>query len=673
VHEAKQAFNESGWANRPAKATFALCFATLIPAFINLITLALLFPFAWSSLALDVLALLLAIYLLKLIFKSKKSWVASVRWWIVAIIMLFWASICPFVVAPKPIYLAILESDNPFSSKMLPLDNGGQSIGSVMLVTDLLRKHIAPLLKRHYPKQIRLLNRSEYANSTYYNLPALDTFIVDTPEPGEVIWKRSIYFPLDALFRGVGLQLTKRFPLDLRSQRTTGTIELSIGTHRECLLNFAYTQYRDTVPWNAVLVQSNQEESALTYVALLDSALQCFATGKTEQAVRMLENAARVVPESNLEAARLATLQYIVVRAFLGGNIGQLQSLPLLHRAYKVFDESTTDPRFSKRDPLINWLRNTLLGGYQDYAASGTFFDRIAKLKELPHVDDDQKSHFDILETNLKSHSPKALMALLKSQHYSAAELHFIKDMVYGSFTIESIGRISRVVSASTNLPQISLTENDEDLLMTEKLAAMSVGAKDALPIIQYIDSLLSHRTEVETDPYAREFLEAIRDDFPRMLEHLPLVDDLVGQQRSNSEVISDWRQLFTWIQTGSNVQAYAIGQQCEWWKMDYFYWFASWMQAAIVGIDQHNNPWKLSSDYPPVQFDFRTEMSQRGISCFVNDRNGSGEAFLPGLFCLTWYTKTMGLTEHQALEQQFEADTLMTFDTFLSGLYSAN
>jgi hypothetical protein len=51
----------------------------------------------------------------------------------------------------------------------------------------------------------------------------------------------------------------------------------------------------------------------------------------------------------------------------------------------------------------------------------------------------------------------------------------------------------------------------------------------------------------------------------------------------------------------------------------------------------------------------------------------GKGRSFIPGIFCLAWYSQELGLPDREKLRMQFEKETLLPFDTYLSSLYSTN
>ena len=463
---------------------------------------------------------------------------------------------------------------------------------------------------------------------------------------------QSIYFPLSTFVRLLEIHLAEPHLLtDLsKSEFSFGTF----GWEGGCLFDLAYTQDPELIPWNTVQVQNEQEDTVLTYTALLDRTLEFLATGRTEKAIRALEKAADVIPPSNLEAARLATLQYLIVQRFLAGNIGKLQSLPFLHRAYGLFFRATKDPRFSERDPLTNWIRNQLLDGYENWAWSAKFFDRISRLKLVPHTEDDQKSSFDILSESFKGVSYDELLKLLRDKKYSPEELLYIKEYVTGNFFLSSFPWSTRL----DDLPSKTFTEN--------QMAAL----KSEIEVIRFIDSLLAGNNILNSDPLTLHALEFIATEWPK----IPDTENKRDWEKAveqDAKAFPELRELALGLAVVENRapnSKFLNGMNFEWWKMEYLYWFLHWSEDALVEIHEHDSPW--ITNYPPTSHDMRELISKFGFDCFTRDMGGKGHTFIPGLFYLTWYARTLGLHEQEQLKKKFEEETLIPFETCLSSLY---
>jgi hypothetical protein len=307
-------------------------------------------------------------------------------------------------------------------------------------------------------------------------------------------------------------------------------------------------------------------------MALLDISLECFAGGRTEEAMRALDGAAAVVPSSTLEAARLATLQYLVTRACLSGNVGELQSLPLLHNAYDLFFLSRSDPRFSERDPLTNWLRQTLLTGYDHW--SWAFFDRLSQLWTIPHLDDKSESYFDVLRKRLQLMSYGELMQFVKSENLSPAELFYVEEYVTGK-------ALTSMLSGATSL----VTDRKAEVIghiahVNDRAAAKEWSTKwaeisrNVLPIIERIDSQLSRRGEVRAAPAKAQYFRILRDEIPRIAG----AKDEEGEEFFRALLKSypesqELRSLHAAFEIMENkVQSGDLekGLAGEWWKEDY-------------------------------------------------------------------------------------------------------
>jgi hypothetical protein len=64
-------------------------------------------------------------------------------------------------------------------------------------------------------------------------------------------------------------------------------------------------------------------------------------------------------------------------------------------------------------------------------------------------------------------------------------------------------------------------------------------------------------------------------------------------------------------------------------------------------------------------------EIKQYGIEVFTKDRGGKGQTFVPGLFCLAWYTEKCGGADAEMLKSEFQKQTLIPFDEFVESLKS--
>ena len=185
------------------------------------------------------------------------------RCWFTFGITFCFAAVCPFLTLPKPLYVAILTTNNPFTPKTSPINISRRTIATLFQVSHLdgIREWIAFQLSDHYPGNFRILRRTDKNPDSYYSLPLLKMFTMDTKEVGRVVWKRSIYLPSSVLSRDIRLHFPQAPALQLTSEK--GKMEFGInGWIGGWVFNFAYTQYPETYPWDAVVFQKEQEDSA---------------------------------------------------------------------------------------------------------------------------------------------------------------------------------------------------------------------------------------------------------------------------------------------------------------------------------------------------------------------------------------------------------------------------
>lgn len=655
----KRALKKSELVQQPATTIFIRYFEQFVFWAINLITVLLLCPFSWRSVILEGFVLLFALLLSRKWITPKRLGVLSLRWWAVTSIMFLFAAVCPFIIAAKPAYFAATESNNPFLSEVCPLESGGKSIGSVMVVSDvdLIRKKIASVLNKAFPANFRILERTDYESGSYYRLPIFKGFTTDPTEPSQRAWKKCVYFPWNQLRHTMHVSLVHPHPLSTGSEDEQNNIGFGFDVTTFGLVDFTYTQYPDTIPWDCVRMQKGQETAILSYAATLDRVLEHFAAGNGAEAVLGLESAAPKLPKSNLEGARLAVLHYGAMRFYLGGNIGELQSLPYLHRAYEVLLRSQADPRFSERDPLVNWLRAVLLAGYDKLAWSTCFFDRTSKLKEVPHLEEEQIGHTEELQSGFKRMSYDELLKSVQSNDRSAVELHIVRSLVFERFTHKWPIALNRMAAHGFNI---------------EIAGDCAVEAKRAIPIVEQVDSMLAQRYGLKMDKSLINFLEFVAYDLPKMAsaQNEKNADGQIEGLLKSNPLLSDWQILFSMSDNKTSIQMLQKGKEKEWWTMEYLNWFYGWGGNAISEAYSQKYPFHEHDPSPFGGPDTSELISKNGLDCFIRDMDGKGRTFLPGVFCMAWYAQEFNLPEAESLKAQFEQQTLIPFETYLSSLY---
>src|ERR1035438_2565602 len=290
------ASSDSWWAKVPKHYSDEVLFYL-----IDLSALLLIFPFAWRSTIPELMVVGLGGWCYLRFLKPYRSGGASFMRLVyavgLAVLVFGFVAFWPFIVAPKPVYVAVQESDNPFRSSMRFLQSGGKTIGSVIAVSDPVRKSLLSFLRTHLPSWARVLELSYCGSDSFYKVPILEHFLVDSRAPGDVTWQRSLYFPFNIAVRSVEIYPPESslLRLNLRGGEfppKQGRMQFMIsGRCEEGLLDCGYTQYPDTVPWNAVQIQPQVAGVMERYISFLDISLECFAEGRTEEAMRALDGA----------------------------------------------------------------------------------------------------------------------------------------------------------------------------------------------------------------------------------------------------------------------------------------------------------------------------------------------------------------------------------------------
>jgi hypothetical protein len=433
---------------------------------------------------------------------------------------------------------------------------------------------------------------------------------------------------------------------------------LSQGTGR--LIDFNYTQYPDTLPWDSVNINDGANISDLSYVAYLDRTLESFVTGAGEDALNVIEGAVDVRPPSNLEAARLATLQFVAFSQSLDGNVGALQSLPFLHRCYDLFSKSESDPRFSNRDPLTLWTRQTILRAYQN--SWPEFLDNILVLRKQFDTPTKMRTCFEDLEHRLRQMSFTELFEFVTSTNHTLCERFLIREVISSKLEsrYEKAMLIDRDQPGTFNsgaffvpIPGHPLRNLQPGTPQFAHVVKECVAiSREALPLVRETELPLINQGWLKPEASILKLVQFGATDLASVLTQpdflksgalRPLVGFItlfIAQAKQPSLPNSDW------------------------WTADYLLWYAHWSLAAIVEIENS----KTREPYPPeLGPAIRQQILTYGYKPFLKD--SKGRDFLPGLFCLAWYHTKFDLPGADSLVTQFETQARMPLDLYLSSL----
>jgi hypothetical protein len=651
----RSGLKETGLIQTPVEKVSGHLFGRLIFWALNLTTVLLLCPFTWRSIAFEATAFSLLIYVAFKSLKVKASQTASLRLWTVATIMFLVATMCPFIMTSRPLYITSTESNNPFDSSLQRIESDGREYCSVFLIShiDAPRETIASILCHLFPSSFRILTRTDIGTRAYYRLPIFRGFCAERKEPGQVTWKTTVYFPCNPHSFGFDALLQQQHPFGIGQKTADNTIQFSSSSTSFGLVNFTYTQYRDSIPWDCVFVPNGQERSTLLYAALLDRSLEFFLIGKLPEAMRGLNLAATAVPTSNLEAARVSCLQYAFSHFYLRGNIGALQSLPYLHRTYDLLLHSLGDSRFSDRDPLSQWLRDVLINGYDKLSWSAMFFDRSLTLNALPHLESEPQPYTAELQRKLSRLSFDEIADAAASNENSVLDLNYMRRFV--------LDRVYRIIEA-----QIHAGDGGNSFIK-----AVSNEAGRALPALETIDRQLARRHSLHVNDSANRLLEFLDHD----LEKLWAVDNSNTQHQlsvaklfQNSPLSTIFPNIEFFSKNRMGIEGLKNGKSAEWLDSRYLQWFFLWGSKAIRDATTIDKGQAARTSDPFWDYDLQEVISSNGLNCFTRDLDGNGCTFIPGVFCLALYEQSMGRKEEaDELKSEFEEQALLPFDVYVS------
>jgi hypothetical protein len=590
-------------------------------------------------------------------FVNPKKHATTLRFILLVFSMSVVFALCPFLTLPKPIYVGFSENLISSGESAMVLKDGNQAFGSAFLLAqlDLPRRVISESLAAMFHDSFRIVTDHQQNDAQYMMLPIFDQFVIQSPPASDVPFTKSIFLPVDSLAFSMQLDLRNEPADDLFR-----TNHLEIGTDLSSFpfIDFAYDQFPETIPWEAVLVQKGQEKSTLHYVSLLDRSLELLVVGKITDGLSLLDSAARLLPSQNIEGARLATLKLAFVELCLSGNIASLQSIPYLHKAYASAIESQHDVRFSATDPLANWVRTKLLDSYRDFDWTGQFFDRIEVLEQMPHIEE-KKPFTRNLENFIFAKSFDELMDDFNTNKYTTAELYAMRWLCLEKFCGWMLYQGSM---ANTNVSE------------EHRLDAVSSAARPAAVIIQRLDTLINNQhNSLKASPQLGQFLKFFTNDFARFGEETNPA--IYTQEFLQFMSLSHFATAIT-----NTMAAWSMANRIppekpafsEWWTTGYLSWFSFWCSDATIEISNANHPDKLL-DEPELRIlnsrYVKHVLERFGPDVFSKDRGGSGVAFMPGLFILTWYADTLHLDSAPGLKAAFQKESLITFDTFLARL----
>ena len=654
----RNAIKESDIVQEPIKSVFSHHLNNFILAIISLLAALLVFPFSTRSITIESVALAISISASLFFCKSKKG-ATRLRFWVVVITMTVIAAICPFLAFPKPLYVAVVDSDNPLNASVGTLHSGTESIGSTLLLphSDFLRQVIASILGKAFPDQFRLVMRAKQGGFCYYKLPVFKEFILDSGDKDDIPSLKSIYFPVDVQKFMFELDFDYYEPGNTHFDPNTANMSFGSLPFSGSLLDFAYNQYPETIPWEGVEIQQGEEIRTLTYAALLDRSLEYIAIGSHEAGLNALDTATAIVPAQNIEGARLAALKLEFTKLTIGGNIGCLQLLPYLHKTYDLFLESKHDIRFSQKDPLSNWLQQVLHENYEDFVWTAQFFDRLSIINNIPHVEK-QQPFTKQLGSDIACKSYDELINNIKSNTYSTAELHFLRSCTFDMWKTHLL----------SDLP--SLIRNPS--LHDEFLKRMSDESESAMFFLAIIDSSLSRSGSLRTNPQLNRFfancvniikdLEIGNNTDRKRMKFLQIAKRILGG--------GTFVDLFGTLASGP---PYKIPNHSnsDWWTSDYLTWFSfmSFSAGAEIGCNAYPDEQGAFAKQFNSEHYFRQMLSKQGPGFFLRDCGGEGRIFLPSLFILTWYSQQLELEDCDNLKAEFKAKSQISFDSYFTTL----
>lgn len=653
-------FNDSDIVNSPFYTIGRYICGWLFWGVLSTIEFLFICPLSWRCITADIVgaAAIAGITLFR--FRGKGNPFALKYWWFSALLVAAITAVMPFIVSCRPIYFSVGSDHSPLSSEVYALKDKGRTEGTVIVVADIdvVRRNIASLSQTLWPRSVRVLEKSRVGGLQFYMLPVLNDFVWDIRHPGDTVIQRSVYIPLDTHGRAAEVELSKADPLRDKFSTPPGTFFMSVSWSKPNLLNFTYNHYPNSVPWNAVTVDSDNATEMLHYMAFLDRAIESFASGLTEHAMELLDCAAEHVPPSNLEAARVTALQYLTCVELMNSNLELLQAYPYLHRATDLFLEATSDRRYSDRDPLVNWLADTLRSAYVNNTFSWVFSDRINKLQNLPRSEVLRRSNFDELDAWVHQRAPQDLLRNLKAAQFSTHQLRYIRNSVVCDFMIRTLRRLTVYNRTKVGFHQFA-----------EQTYAES---KITLEFARYIDSILSRENHLTSDKLDGRLLElwvqwyrtAMETKDPQQWFH-----DLYKTFPEYKDFFETSMSLF--VENSIPKQRVLKWRETDWWAADHLLWFAAWAAPALEEIDGRDKNWKTADGGSfRSLFELKRDIPKLGDDYFIRDRSGNGRVFVPALFVLAWYKQEFKIEGFESNIRDFETATGVPMEVYRNVLY---
>ena len=269
-----------------------------------------LFPFYPTSFALNCGASLPAIFLYA---RSRcRADPAKRRYYRVAALFsvigaVTFAVFSPFLAAPKPLYISVLPSLNPFGSSFSIIGNGKRMFGSFMTVSDPLRRLVSPKLEQAFPEKIRGIEQIHITSKKYAVLPYVSKYLLEEHQNGPVESSGSFYLPLNVRRTWISMAATNNPPNILYSSGSSYVLE-STSPSRKLPVDFDYYAVPETVPWNAVFWTMRRITERCFTRRIWDRALDFLVNDKLPECLAVLDQTKSVQPRSNLEGARIMTL-----------------------------------------------------------------------------------------------------------------------------------------------------------------------------------------------------------------------------------------------------------------------------------------------------------------------------------------------------------------------------
>lgn len=621
-------------------------------AFLNLVVLLLLAPFALLNVSVTGTLLLLSLVLWYGVKKTSRFYrICKTAAIIIALCAFLFATLLPFL-RKERYYLVTGLSQSPIASKVVRLQLSSGDAVTTVILRDPIRPRLAKYISRFLSPKSKLLEIKEIGGNKYVLLPlnGANEAVVDDKKAGAV--NRSLRIPI--LISGTMLKF------DFSEGRAQG----QIFTGPSSLIDFTVTDRPDMVPWKAIKLTGDSDDQTCCYAAILNEAIETLTVGRTREGAEMIEELSRggeglkdARPPSSLEQARLYALDLALSRK-LFRDLASCHAIPFLVCAYSALPNILKESSVDSSNLTARWIVSEILTSVQGIDAAN-----------LKSVVDLEKG--TILTSDQTWTEKRSGLAKISPKFVEIIRNGINADQIEGLKRLTSDTEVEEAVSYFTN------RDKDWDHRSWPELDIVARNSQRPTPELMYLPDYLDQRLLNEATDSDENNFSFKCDVIDRATSADPSgtssVRAAVAKRMASATLqIYQLRRRFPNVTDQEMQNAFAaapltssvleaalkaanfpepndvsmlqflslVPPKVSYWDPSYRDWLCSLFVSHIEVV------WPRKAEDSKYGAELRKQLQDGNLDSLIRDRAGEGTLSLPAIIIIEWMCRGLGLND---------------------------